>query len=137
MRFEASALVSSWKLSDWHHAALAPALLPSSVCKPNSHNFWPVFNQVAIGADAYFLRGEHAPGSSQQGSQMKLTSILARAENGLIVSFIQDELGATAIEYGLIAALISVVIIATITTVGTQLSATFNTISTAISGANN
>jgi pilus assembly protein Flp/PilA len=53
------------------------------------------------------------------------------------VSFFQDEGGATAIEYGLIAALISVVIIGAITAVGTQLSTTFNAISTAISGANN
>ena len=58
-------------------------------------------------------------------------------DNGLLTSFFQDNSGATAIEYGLIAALISVVIIATITAVGTQLSTTFNTISTAISGANN
>jgi pilus assembly protein Flp/PilA len=68
---------------------------------------------------------------------MKFTSYLPWRKNGLLPSFIQNEVGATAIEYGLIAALISVVIIATITTVGTQLSATFNTISTAISGANN
>jgi pilus assembly protein Flp/PilA len=51
--------------------------------------------------------------------------------------FLSDESGATAIEYGLIAALISVVIIGAITAVGTQLTTTFNTISTAISGANN
>jgi pilus assembly protein Flp/PilA len=56
---------------------------------------------------------------------------------GLLVSFFQDEGGATAIEYGLIAALISVVIIATITAVGTQLTKTFTTISTALSTANN
>ncbi len=42
--------------------------------------------------------------------------------------FSQDESGATAIEYGLIAGLIAVVIIATITTVGTSLSAKFNAI---------
>ena len=54
-----------------------------------------------------------------------------------ILAFFQDEGGATAIEYGLIAALISVVIIGAITAVGTQLSTTFNAISTAISGANN
>ena len=42
--------------------------------------------------------------------------------------FSQDESGATAIEYGLIAGLIAVVIIATITTVGTNLSAKFNAI---------
>ena len=55
----------------------------------------------------------------------------------ILESFFQDEGGATAIEYGLIAALISVVIIGAITAVGTQTSTTFNTISTAISGANN
>ena len=68
---------------------------------------------------------------------MKLMSYLPCEEDGLLPSFIQDELGATAIEYGLIAALISVVIITAITAVGTQLSTTFNAISTAISGANN
>jgi pilus assembly protein Flp/PilA len=41
----------------------------------------------------------------------------------------QDRSGATAIEYGLIAALISVVIITAITAVGTGLSNTFTTIS--------
>ncbi|MBB4198106.1 pilus assembly protein Flp/PilA [Rhodoblastus sphagnicola] len=39
--------------------------------------------------------------------------------------FLRDESGATAIEYGLIAALISVVAIATLTTVGTKLNAKF------------
>ena len=68
---------------------------------------------------------------------MKLTSYLPCGENGLMFSFIQDERGATAIEYGLIAALISVVIIAAVTTVGTQLTTTFTTVSNALSGANN
>ncbi len=40
----------------------------------------------------------------------------------------KDESGATAIEYGLIAALIAVVIITAVTTVGTNLKATFETI---------
>ncbi len=48
----------------------------------------------------------------------------------------RDESGATAIEYGLIAALISVVIIGAVTLVGTQLSTTFNTISTQLGTAN-
>jgi pilus assembly protein Flp/PilA len=60
-----------------------------------------------------------------------------RKEAGLLASFVQDEGGATAIEYGLIAALISVVIITAITAVGTQLTATFNSVSTALSTANN
>lgn len=42
--------------------------------------------------------------------------------------FLRDESGATAIEYGLIAALIAVVIITAVTAVGTNLSGTFNTI---------
>ncbi len=40
--------------------------------------------------------------------------------------FVKEESGATAIEYGLLAALISVVIIGTATLVGTNLSAVFD-----------
>jgi pilus assembly protein Flp/PilA len=47
--------------------------------------------------------------------------------------FANDESGATAIEYGLIAGLISVVIITAITLVGTNLSAKFNAVATALS----
>jgi pilus assembly protein Flp/PilA len=46
--------------------------------------------------------------------------------------FLRDERGATAIEYGLIAALIAVVIITAVTTVGTNLSGTFTTVAGAI-----
>ena len=45
-----------------------------------------------------------------------------------LVRFAKCESGATAIEYGLIAALISVAIIGVLTTVGTNLSATFQTV---------
>jgi pilus assembly protein Flp/PilA len=47
----------------------------------------------------------------------------------LISRFVRDESGATAIEYGLIAALIAVVIITGVTAVGTKLSTTFTTLS--------
>lgn len=50
----------------------------------------------------------------------------------LISRFIRDESGATAIEYGLIAALIAVVIITGVTAVGTSLSTTFNDLSTSL-----
>ena len=43
----------------------------------------------------------------------------------LLARYAKDESGATAIEYGLIAALIAVVIIAAITTIGTDLKANF------------
>ena len=44
----------------------------------------------------------------------------------LVSRFVKDESGATAIEYGLIAAGISVVIITAVNLVGTNLSGTFN-----------
>ena len=47
-----------------------------------------------------------------------------------VLTFIKDESGATAIEYGLIAAGISVVIIATVNAIGTTLNAKFDSIST-------
>jgi len=53
----------------------------------------------------------------------------------LIQKFIRDEGGATAIEYGLIAALIAVGIIAAATTLGGSLSDLFNRISTRLNSA--
>jgi pilus assembly protein Flp/PilA len=48
--------------------------------------------------------------------------------NNLFARFVRDESGATAIEYGLIAALIAVAIIGAVTLVGTNLSTTFSTV---------
>ena len=50
------------------------------------------------------------------------------AMRSFILRFIADETGATAIEYGLIAALISVVIVTALTTVGGNLKNVFNTV---------
>ncbi len=50
----------------------------------------------------------------------------------LFSRFMKDESGATAIEYGLIAALISTAIITAVTTVGTELSGTFTKVGTNI-----
>lgn len=47
-----------------------------------------------------------------------------------VFRFLKDESGATAIEYGLIAAGISIVIIASVNAIGTSLNGKFNTIST-------
>jgi pilus assembly protein Flp/PilA len=43
-----------------------------------------------------------------------------------------DERGVTALEYGLIAGLIAVVIVGSVTALGTQLATTFSTITTAL-----
>ena len=53
----------------------------------------------------------------------------------LITKLFRDEAGATAIEYGLIAALIAVAAITAFTAVGTSLDGTFNGISTKLNSA--
>jgi pilus assembly protein Flp/PilA len=50
----------------------------------------------------------------------------------VIRKFLRDENGATAIEYGLIAAGISVAIIVAVQTLGTNLNTTFSGVSTAL-----
>lgn len=52
--------------------------------------------------------------------------------SNLFKRFLRDESGATAIEYGLIVALIAVVIITAVTTVGTNLNSSFTTVGTSI-----
>ena len=51
------------------------------------------------------------------------------------LKLIRDEEGATAIEYGLIAALIAVAAIAALTRVGGQLKTTFNSVGVSLEGA--
>lgn len=63
------------------------------------------------------------------------TIVLAHTQNAelhmsKIVAFLKNDSGATAIEYGLIAAGISVAIIAVVNGLGTQLNATFSSVST-------
>ena len=50
-----------------------------------------------------------------------------------LIRFAKCQSGATAIEYGLIAALISIVIITAVTSLGTNVSATFNKVATGLS----
>jgi pilus assembly protein Flp/PilA len=50
--------------------------------------------------------------------------------------FVKDDSGATAIEYGLIAALVSVAIIVMLGTLGEQLGITFDTVATKLETAN-
>jgi pilus assembly protein Flp/PilA len=63
--------------------------------------------------------------SWQQGANMSKT----------ILGFIKNTSGATAIEYGLIAAGISVAIIATVSALGTQLQNTFKTVTNTLGNA--
>jgi pilus assembly protein Flp/PilA len=52
--------------------------------------------------------------------------------NNLFARFVRDESGATAIEYGLIAALIACVIIAALTSIGTSLNTKLQAVVTAL-----
>jgi pilus assembly protein Flp/PilA len=49
-----------------------------------------------------------------------------------VTRFLKDQSGATAIEYGLIAALISVVIVTALTTIGTNLNTKFTSVGTTL-----
>ena len=53
----------------------------------------------------------------------------------LMTKFAKDESGATAIEYGLIAALIAVAMIVGATSVGKSINAKFNTVATKVNAA--
>ncbi|MDB5451034.1 MAG: fimbrial protein [Phenylobacterium sp.] len=53
-----------------------------------------------------------------------------------VTRFLKDESGATAIEYGLIAALVAVVLVTALTLVGTSLKATFTKVSNSLDTAN-
>ncbi|MEI9887726.1 MAG: Flp family type IVb pilin [Rhizomicrobium sp.] len=72
--------------------------------------------------------GHYAPARRSRRADFEL----GHAMKNLIQSFHRDEAGATAIEYGLIAALIAVIIIGAITVVGTSLSTTFSTVAASI-----
>ncbi|HVI31120.1 Flp family type IVb pilin [Phenylobacterium sp.] len=52
-----------------------------------------------------------------------------------IARFAKDESGATAIEYGLIAALVAVVLVTALTAMGNKLSGTFQTVSSKLPAA--
>jgi pilus assembly protein Flp/PilA len=56
-------------------------------------------------------------------------------EMKLLVQFLEDESGGTAIEYGLIAAGISIAIIEVVNALGSQLGVTFSTISSDLASA--
>ena len=53
----------------------------------------------------------------------------------ILAQFLTDDSGATAIEYGLIAALVSVAAIGALTALGGSLNTLFTTVSSAVAGA--
>jgi pilus assembly protein Flp/PilA len=74
-------------------------------------------------------RTKPAPAGNETAIQQVLTM------TNLVKRFADDETGATAIEYGLIAAGISVAIITVVMTLGSQLQSTFSNISSQLATA--
>ena len=52
-----------------------------------------------------------------------------------LIRFFKDEEGATAVEYGIMVALIAVAIVVTVAAVGTELNTLFTTVKTKLSGS--
>jgi pilus assembly protein Flp/PilA len=70
--------------------------------------------------------------ASKIGTGWTGVNLTEKSMKNLFSRFVNDESGVTAIEYGLIAALLAVVIIAAVTAVGTKLSDTFSTVANSL-----
>jgi pilus assembly protein Flp/PilA len=89
------------------------------------------FAEVNFGAsNACYDSGSFGGKSIEAGHYTATCGARSRDMKNLVTRFAKDESGATAIEYGLIAALISVVIIGVLTTIGTNLTTKFQDIAT-------
>jgi len=71
----------------------------------------------------------------EQAHRIERSNITESLMKKLFVRFLKDQSGVTAIEYGLIAGLISVVILASVTSIGTSIQGLFQTIATALGSA--
>jgi pilus assembly protein Flp/PilA len=110
-------------LEAWQQAATSTSL--EGAGHLGRYGEQPIYQTIsAIRSIALLLGGHNFAPALATGHReifMKIFPRLAR-----------DESGATAIEYGLIAALIAVVIIGAVTAVGTSLSTTFTSVSTGL-----
>jgi pilus assembly protein Flp/PilA len=91
------------------------------------HDFSDSFNQ----AQRLFVYTSPCSGRKVQAGTCQLND----GSFQMFARFLKDESGATAIEYGLIAALIAVAIIGGVTALGEQSGAAFNEVADAIEGA--
>ena len=73
--------------------------------------------------------GRNGPGASSDSHVLISKELLMK---NLVLRFVKDESGATAIEYGLIAAGISVAIIAVVQGLGSKLNSTFTSVQNAL-----
>ncbi len=93
--------------------------------KTHFSNLYAMFGQSAPLARSLLIScNRNGNGSNDQKHIAKGRKTMLRT----ITTFIRDEEGATAVEYGLMAALIAAVIIGVVTTLGTNLSGVFDKI---------
>jgi len=109
-------MYASGKTSDIFPTDLSPALAGFFLVGSSIASHFKDW-QTPINAPGRLLRGTNGP----RGTTMKT-----------FMSLLRDDAGATAIEYGLIAALIAVAVIGAAGTVGTNLGATFNNIASSL-----
>jgi pilus assembly protein Flp/PilA len=99
-------------------------------CETNSRSIKCSILACVNGGGLTFSRwcvGAHSSGGLQLG-ELQMEVVMGK----LLIGFLRDESGATAIEYGLIAAGIAVVIIAAVQLVGSNLNGTFGSVATAV-----
>jgi pilus assembly protein Flp/PilA len=77
-----------------------------------------------------FIKARATAPLERRAEEVRTLKMLTFRNN--LRALVKDERGVTAMEYGLIAALVAVVIIGSVTTLGTKLSTTFTTISGAL-----
>jgi len=82
---------------------------------------------MALGSIQFFEVGSKVRRVKRISMEIQMKALFARLT--------KDESGVTAIEYGLIAGLISIVILVALTAIGTNLQGLFQTIATALAGA--
>jgi len=82
---------------------------------------------MALGSIQFFEVGSKVRRVKRISMEIQMKALFTRLT--------KDESGVTAIEYGLIAGLISIVILVALTAIGTNLQGLFQTIATALAGA--
>jgi pilus assembly protein Flp/PilA len=105
---------------------LVVARLGSDINAAQTHGLIKISSTIFTDMDRAV--GMFPRATTQQPRQQSGAEIMIQA----FKRFGQDQSGATAIEYGLIAAGIAVAIIATVQALGTQLNTTFSSVSSAI-----
>jgi pilus assembly protein Flp/PilA len=92
----------------------------------------PAFPRRTYGPASYIAVVDTSPGSPDRTQPSHLSGTAMRSTSKLLVSFLKAEDGPTAVEYAVMLALIIVVCIAAVTTIGSTTNSTFSFVGSAI-----